>query len=1095
MRAPSQELKERINELLFTHSNFKRSDGLTNVHNYGVFEDLETLNSSDIEFLLFHARKYIEAIGVNPVCISFGTITCEVLHFNSAPVFFRETRINFKNKTIEPYGELFLNPYIQSKLQLDDDHGLTDLTLFEASIRKTNTFIELETNSHIGLFHPFRFKLIKELMELKDSEEYSQNIERILNLEPSENQNSRILSLFSSNIIETNSTQEKAIKKLSENSILLHGPPGTGKTQLIASVIARSMKSDFDVIFTSQKKSAIDAVSKHLQNIQLDPFSLVIHEGKDRDKKIVENLKYTWDFLLNFEIDKINSANSQNDSSSFFKELFRSHASNKLEKYYSVLNHGSNTSPISTNSSKVNEDQIEKLFEIKKTFTTKETRDISCLNIEKINADQKNLPDPKELSDCFELLHKEYQINSKSELDNLVVFSVQSRYFESSIFKQYVHILTNHKDKFLKLYNKWQNLQIDFNQAQSSISNWKKTPSESELNNLHFLMDKRSFWSRMDLKFKLRKFLRQPNLDFKIDITNYFKYNEVKQKQEKVKQSFFSISIYKLEDLHLIKEIIDKIQEKDFKKYMSYTEGQKSILQTNQSAILKLNRFLTTYIIKKQQNNLKEAIARYSSFTRLSRQKKSILYDLNNDCIKILNEAQDIDHAIYSSITSFLSNHFENSSLPNRATIAQMIQKTINNIPDDKKNSINESIDIQRIISEKFKSLHELTFRSNRTLTEKEKELKSSLKIGKKILVHEFSKKRKFKSIRQLMETEAALWIKSMKPVVMMNPLQLSSFSPMKKEQFAFGIIDEASQMPLSHALGTLQRCQRVLIAGDENQIEPLRFFDSNSENDPSILHQAKYHLENIQLDFHYRSEDSRLIDFSNQHFYNGRLKVLEYAHPKNQNVIFDYYFDKAVYSENCNKTEAKSLVDNFISHYNQFGKKSNVRYAIISFSQSQLKAIEDEFMHTSSNLINQLQTNGKLILKPLDQVQGEEADYVFISLGYGKNKEGKFEMRFGPINLSGGEKRLNVLFTRAIKEIHFFSSVREKDFKKSPNLGVNMLKNWLGYIENMPKDKKVNNNPKSIHFFELLNHCNSAHDIVHLIKIYHQRGWKILLN
>jgi superfamily I DNA and/or RNA helicase len=114
----------------------------------------------------------------------------------------------------------------------------------------------------------------------------------------------------------------------------------------------------------------------------------------------------------------------------------------------------------------------------------------------------------------------------------------------------------------------------------------------------------------------------------------------------------------------------------------------------------------------------------------------------------------------------------------------------------------------------------------------------------------------------------------------------------------------------------------------------------------------------------------------------------------------------------------------------------------------------------------------------------------LIISFGYGRNKEGDFEMRFGPINQTGGEKRLNVLFSRAKKEIHFFSSVKFSDFPQTKNESVILLKQWFALMEenNLKKSKSY-----EIHVLDILEQANDADDFTQLISIYNERGWKIL--
>jgi hypothetical protein len=58
-------------------------------------------------------------------------------------------------------------------------------------------------------------------------------------------------------------------------------------------------------------------------------------------------------------------------------------------------------------------------------------------------------------------------------------------------------------------------------------------------------------------------------------------------------------------------------------------------------------------------------------------------------------------------------------------------------------------------------------------------------------------------------------------------------------------------------------------------------------------------------------------------------------------------------------------------------------------------------------------QFNG-LFVKNLENVQGDERDVIILSICYAPGSNGKMLMNFGPINQRGGEKRLNVIFSRA---------------------------------------------------------------------------------
>ena len=89
-----------------------------------------------------------------------------------------------------------------------------------------------------------------------------------------------------------------------------------------------------------------------------------------------------------------------------------------------------------------------------------------------------------------------------------------------------------------------------------------------------------------------------------------------------------------------------------------------------------------------------------------------------------------------------------------------------------------------------------------------------------------------------------------------------------------------------------------------------------------------------------------------------------------------------------------------------------------------------------------------EFFVKNLESIQGDERDVVFISVGYGKDAAGNFSMNFGPLNNDGGERRLNVLITRARERCVVFSSIRGEDIdlQRSSARGVAALKHFLEF-------------------------------------------------
>jgi very-short-patch-repair endonuclease len=82
--------------------------------------------------------------------------------------------------------------------------------------------------------------------------------------------------------------------------------------------------------------------------------------------------------------------------------------------------------------------------------------------------------------------------------------------------------------------------------------------------------------------------------------------------------------------------------------------------------------------------------------------------------------------------------------------------------------------------------------------------------------------------------------------------------------------------------------------------------------------------------------------------------------------------------------------------------------------------------------------------------VQGDERDVVFISVGYGRDQHGAVSMNFGPLNREGGERRLNVLISRARRRCEVFTNLRSDDIDlgRTDARGVAAFKRYLQYAD-----------------------------------------------
>ena len=89
-----------------------------------------------------------------------------------------------------------------------------------------------------------------------------------------------------------------------------------------------------------------------------------------------------------------------------------------------------------------------------------------------------------------------------------------------------------------------------------------------------------------------------------------------------------------------------------------------------------------------------------------------------------------------------------------------------------------------------------------------------------------------------------------------------------------------------------------------------------------------------------------------------------------------------------------------------------------------------------------------RFFVKNLERVQGDERDAIILSIGYGKTPHGRMLHRFGPLNLAGGERRLNVAITRARRRMTVVSSFTAADLEPTrlKARGAVMLRDFLLY-------------------------------------------------
>lgn len=389
--------------------------------------------------------------------------------------------------------------------------------------------------------------------------------------------------------------------------------------------------------------------------------------------------------------------------------------------------------------------------------------------------------------------------------------------------------------------------------------------------------------------------------------------------------------------------------------------------------------------------------------------------------------------------------------------------------------------------------------RSVTGMNPEDRALKAVWMAGRRELEHEFGKVRAYKSIRHLASSDPGAVVAAMRPVWLMSPSSLSDTLPLETS-FDVVIFDEASQIPVEEAVPALFRGAQVIVVGDRMQLPPTRYFQvgAPSSDEPvsdddapvgvvldsdSFLAVGSVRLPSTMLTWHYRSQYEALIQFSNAAFYEGRLttipdRTLTHVRarplevtvgsftPEDIAAAVDGLLERSisamrvldgVYTQRTNPQEAV-----WIAHLVRelLARGTGQTLGIVAFSEAQQSEIERalerlgrddaEFARRYDAEIAR-EEDGQVVglfVKNLENVQGDERDVILMSVCYAAGPDGRMRMNFGPINNAGGEKRLNVIFSRARRHMVLVSSIDHTAITNTYNDGANTLRGFLHYAD-----------------------------------------------
>lgn len=1027
----------------------------------------QTTSSFSVSFSSFVGKLFKEytkvkkETGIHIAGLSRGRIVFSFENKNyHCPLFIVNCRL-VKNRIKEnveftPVGEPFFNPFLEKVLQLSFE-GLTFEEVLD-KLEQEGLVFSFFDECYIANFNPQRFELVKELGSLVQQKSFNSTLNSLMN---GEKEKEFELSLHEGDILSLDPDQKKAIESIRGGSLLVQGPPGTGKSHVISATLAKILGKEGAALVLAEKKVALNVVYEQLKLKRLHHFCL-LYGSQVSKKEVVESLKESWlqlesfdysdasfhkttDLLLeqmNLVLDRLNEPNLIGGLSyaEFYKNCpdFSSVSYDYLgtlpdiivwEQEKKIVKH-------------LDEEELEQLTQVAFNLSLRK----EGLNLEALQSDLKTIINLLEDSDYSGLTFEELTVKLKQSALTAHFF-YDGNLLPKAILELDEKQLNLFRHNYTELVEKSEELEL----LEEEKENWSKSFNFTELMDYISALSStnrfniRERWKRNEL----RKYAK---LDIKLakkGLERLVRIKELERDILKLNKALRKQGLpINLAELHHINHLIKRLEQADAHDLQELNKlPVKELVRINhQSRNLRLihlffkhnfielntsGKLLLDYC-KELECHLPLIARNVKYIEELSYATKQVLK--NTKSIEKANELIYFKHlerfkGRYPELANYEAKIFE-------AKIQQFVQQQ----KIEHEAYANHLIGQQK---KRFDAFHQLLATPAYKLKAEDKLLKQRLRKGKSLLVKNFGKSRNHSSLRTLLDSDARLWIDVLKPVFLMTPYSLAKHVPCDADLFDLLIIDEASQMPLSHAVGGVFRAKRAMVVGDEQQMAPSSFFKRKEEQVTTVLNQAQFYWDQVMLRYHYRSEHPLLMQFSNRYFYEGKLHV--FPVPIIINPI------SLVTVNGCFEERKNSIEAENVARILSESIRKNEDVGLVAFSQAQLQEI---LSYLSSKELDFLEDK---MVDALENVQGDQCDHLIISLGYGYNNEGKFYKRFGPLSVQQGSKRLNVLMSRARKHITFVRSVTSNDFSISSNEGAESLRKLMNYLEDVSEFNQQN--------------------------------------
>lgn len=398
------------------------------------------------------------------------------------------------------------------------------------------------------------------------------------------------------------------------------------------------------------------------------------------------------------------------------------------------------------------------------------------------------------------------------------------------------------------------------------------------------------------------------------------------------------------------------------------------------------------------------------------------------------------------------------------------IKRQINIITN---NFIDKSIDLDHFLTNKDKINQELWAKLNLLKNNNNRKNKSwindhnnlKIVIAKKIIekIKNFDLSLKAKYNEFALDVRAASLdpavfikkhaaiIKIIYPIIITTPeTDLQSWT---KREFDYALLDESSQIYLEKGLPILYLAKIKILAGDDQQMQPSKWFASKLDNEENPFGQIESLLDYavakgvyaLLLDKNYRSSFASLMTFNSQIFYKGELDVVDTWKENDDSLPIEVINVNGTWENSKNDQEIDEVIKQTLFNINKFKK-----IIILAFNASQQLAIETEIIESHPELEQAINTQ-KILIRNIENIQGDEADLLIASIAYDKNTK----LHATYVAKPGGKNALNVATSRAKDKMIVIKSINSEDIINNSSEDILIFKEWLKFLDMNEEERK----------------------------------------